>query len=438
MPLSTLPVELVRYVGMLLLPEEPYSTRPDSFYSADFIENNRTLRALTYTCRSTRTILEPLLFRFILMTDAADITHFFLLLAQNPRLRPYVKHVACLSALDWNTSSGWSASRIRAWRMWEVRYGLDMGFAAVMAHAGFELDYGNISNVFEEIDSDTDYAPPLDELVKLMFGSVLIMTPEVETLFFHHRLSHQDFNPTNVVGGILNEAVNGQDYVVMPKLRVMELGTQEDEPLGDAIEFFFDEPDMWMNLRTLIIDDSDFDDQFFQLLVERSFGSELPVEELYVRGKVTGPPTTPTDSVDGALDEFDRDTSFEHILDVLENDFQPKNDVFCNLRLLDVDFPPHPTRERIGSRVLKLFLAAVGGAPETLRLTRHPFPTEALSTAVQTRLKVLVVKECTDMPEVPSIDEMTEAVATLSHQGQSCVPELDWVHLNESRKEMRS
>ncbi|KAH7008562.1 hypothetical protein EDB80DRAFT_716797 [Ilyonectria destructans] len=434
MPLSTLPIELVRHVGLLLLPEEPYHTYPDSFYSTDFIENNRTLRALTYSCRSTRTILEPLLFRFILMTDAADITHFFLLLAQNPRLRPYVRHVACVSALDWDHLSGWSACR----RMWMWRYGLGMGFKDVMVDAGFDLDYGNISKIFEEIDCDTDHSFPVDEPVKLMFGSVLIMTPEVETLFFHHRLSRQDFNPSNILGGILNEAVNGKGYVVMPKLRVMELGTQEDEPLGDAIELFFDEPDMWMNLRTLILDDSDFDDQFFQLLVERSFGSELPVEELYVRGKVTGLLATPTDSVDGAPDEFDRDTSFEHILDVLERDFQPDNDVFCNLRLLDVDFPPHPKRARIGSRVLKLFLTAIGGAPETLRLTRHPFPTEALSTAVQTCLKVLVVKECTDMPEVPSAYQMTKAVATLFHEGQFCVPELDWVHVNESRKEMGS
>ncbi|KAF7547030.1 hypothetical protein G7Z17_g8010 [Cylindrodendrum hubeiense] len=437
MSLSTwaLPIELIRHVGLLLLPEEPYTTSPISFHSSDFLGNNRALRALTYSCRSTRTILEPLLFRFVLMTDAADITHFFLLLAQNPRLRQFVRHIACISPLDWNGRPGRSESRLRAWKMWETRYGLEMSAKDIVEEAGFELDYGATTNGFSEVVRNMDTGFLLDDLVKFMFGCVLMMAPETETFFFRRWLSYEETNPANVVGNILMEAVSDKGYPVMPKLRVLELGTKHDEPLGDTIEMFFWKPDMWKSLRTLILNDVDFDDQFFQLLVEGSFDFELPVEELYIRSKVPAYPATLSDSVDDTADDTEWDVSFEQILEMLEIDVQPAYQVFCNLRLLDIDFPPSPRRVGSGSRILKVFLAAIGGAPETLRLTCHPFPTRVLETAVQTRLKVLVVKECTDMPEVPSADQMAKAMHTLFYEGEFCLPNLDWVQVNGVRKE---
>ncbi|KAH7152001.1 hypothetical protein B0J13DRAFT_673088 [Dactylonectria estremocensis] len=414
-----LSVELIRHIGLLLLPEEPCVNSPVkstvNFHSPDFAENNRTLNALTYTCRTTRGLLEPLLFRFIFMSNTADITHYFLLFARNPGLRSFTRHIACLSSLQWIDEE--IPAESRAWKIWKARCGPDATGQDVLEDAGFQLDYDLATEGNPKVVTNITQSFYYDGFLRFMFCCVLLMLPETDTLFFHQELVIEG---TESIGGMF-EAMKEEGYSVTPRLRVMELGTHEADQTSDLMELFFGDNGLWTNLETLVLNNTDFDNEFFQILEDGLFKASMSVQELYIRGP-------------GAVLDPEWEITAVEQWAMMNLDHPPPHTAFCHLHLLDIDFSPSAIRARDGSRSLKMFISTIGGAPETLRLTRHPFPTAALSQAIHTRLKVLVLNECTDMPEAMSDGQMRTAVAALTRRGKFCLPNLEWIEVNGFRK----
>ncbi|KAH7165750.1 hypothetical protein EDB81DRAFT_942747 [Dactylonectria macrodidyma] len=411
-----LPKELIHDIGLLLVPKEPRPNATVDFHSPEFVENNRALKALTYTCRTTRDVLEPILFRFICMADIVDITDYFLLFAQKPRLRPFVRHITCLSTLEWVHKEKPTDSRV--WKMWKSRCGPDTSGRDVLEDAGFKLDYDPATDGNRKIITHAEHNFYYDGFIKFMFSCVLMMLPETETLFFHQQLAHEE---TTDLGGLIFEGMKAEGYSILPKLRVMELNTEDPEQTSNVMELFFSGGLRWTKLDKLVLNNTNFEHEFFQSLAEGYFGEPVPIRELYVRGP-------------GAELDPEWETTTAEQWEMMDITYQPNLQAFCDLRQLDIEFPPKKNRAQENSRTLEMFLSTIGGAPGILCLKRHPFPTAALNQAIHSRLRILVLKECTDMPEVMSIDDMKTAVDTLSYMGEFCLPSLEFIEVNGMRK----
>ncbi|KAK7402746.1 hypothetical protein QQX98_011503 [Neonectria punicea] len=425
-----LPIELIRHIALQLSLTEPYDNGPDTIDFMDFIEAKGTLMSLTYACRSTKTLLEPLLYRCIILLDAQDVTHVFLLLTQNPHLCSYVRHIFCNTPLAWIPSAE-DGPRSVAMRMWQARCDLETSPKALLKHAGLDLDYNAATEV--PIGCLAKDLFKLDDFVNFMFGCILIMTQNTRTLGFRRSAVRYEGEEPFIFSGLMVEAAK-QGFPVMPDLRVLDFHT-DAESLSEVIDMFFPKDGMWTNLRRLVLNDVDFDDQFFQMLVEGSFSSPQPIEELYIRDRLL---------LNSRLDDFDiglggdGDVTFAQVMDMFDIDLEhrPKFRAFRNLRLLDIEFPQSDFRAEHGSPVLPVFLAGIGSVPETIRLRCHPFPSGLIKLDVQSRLKYLIIDECNNMSEVPTGQEIAEAASRLRDDGGDVAPTLSWVQVNGVRKEI--
>ncbi|KPM36861.1 hypothetical protein AK830_g9689 [Neonectria ditissima] len=424
-----LPIELIRHIGLLLAPKEPYDEDQGDPDFKNYTETKRTLTSLTYTCRSTKILLEPLLYRYMYIHDAAEVTHVFLLLAQNPRLRSYIHHLDCYTALAWVPNHVFPKRDPRhlALSMWQARCGLETTPKAVLDLAGLGLDYEALSDM--PIDYPVNKLFTLDDSVNFMFGCVLILAQGAKKVSFYSSIIRDEGEEAYIFSGVLAEAVK-QGHQVMPNLRAMTFGT-EAEPVSETVDMFFPTNFPWTNLRTLVLNDVDFDDDFLQMLAEGLFNSPMAIEELYVRGhKLFGPEA---DKI-GEIDDIG-DIQFPPVMEMLGLNYgcRPKFRAFRNLRLLDVDFPPSEYRAENSSPALPFFLSGLGSLPETIRLKCHPFPTGLIKPGKKSRLKALIVDECYGMQEVPTAQEIASAASKLRDDGGGVAPELDWVQVNGVR-----
>ncbi|UPK94732.1 hypothetical protein LCI18_005667 [Fusarium solani-melongenae] len=359
------------------------------------------LRRLTYLSRATKRLLEPLLFRFVLLQTPQDIVHFYIDLIQIPRIRGYVRHLACVT----HRRSPGSMLDLRVNRMLgsilDERIGGRENKLSLMKQGAAWEPFANTFSGMEE--APEEHLGPYLKMrgdVDYMIRSILLSTTKLKTLVWH--LDEFDRVAT-WVPQVLKSAAKS-DHVLLPDLQVMALNyhnVRRSDRYSHLQDFSW-ERGYWKNLRRLVLYDTDFDDDFGNILDRAGrVGDLVPVEELIVF-------SAPTDS--------------HHLL------FRPPSETSFRLvekvKLLDISFRYFSRRNEEGSAMLEAFVHWLG-APERLHLTGHPPPFKALARGtVHSRLKSIQVKEWKDEEDLEQ-DEMRQKVEGWWRSHSAVVPNLE-------------
>ncbi|SCO37507.1 uncharacterized protein FFNC_05692 [Fusarium fujikuroi] len=431
-----LPLDILYHIGYLLAAESvvEHEHQIDSNSSCDCCmdKSSTTLYKLTYTSKATRDVLEPLLYRNLILTTPQDVTNTFINLIQRPELRQHVQYILCYADL--------AGPRVRKFEMpeckkiWSKRCPSDKpALMRLLDGAGLhKLAWS--ACMLERTKQRFMFSPDFkhDGILELLFASILFLSPNV-TSFTWRDCNN---NPKAfILDHIMCKAVH-DGLPLMPKLQKLSTEKAEFEESKQA-QFFTPHINLWENLYSLQLNDIDLDMEFVLMLFNGSFKENRPVRELIVRC-VTG--SERPESLTSFPPGFELASTMllgDKNLDNYKDHFK----AFPNLNLLDVTFVFHRGRMEEGSLTLKAFLHAVG-SPERLCLSGHPLPTSTLDTGVtHSRLKYLKVREF--QPNAPakttSKDNLIAGLNQFWNKKSMIVPnlkEIDWDHYTFKREDM--
>ncbi|KAL2677187.1 hypothetical protein Neosp_010955 [[Neocosmospora] mangrovei] len=428
-----LPLDIIYNIG-LQLTLDPKNSLP-TLHGLCFLptDHNKDLRALTYASRAHRDLLEPLLYRHVVLMKPQEVCKFFVTIADAPRLRQYVQHFGCVARLNGPQVRKDALPECRAF--WQKRHGSQRsGIISLLSGLGLS-NLAWAAQLWERRKDrfvfNADFRH--DAVLELLFVTTLILLANVQTFIW----KDLDGRPVAPLLTYLFDAAHMTGYQLMPKLKL--LNTWKETPsLDDRAQYFIYKTHLWENLETLYLNSVDLDNEFTDMVVKGDFKMDLPLKKLYVHC----PPGAehlfnpgmyhPGHTIlsNSALDAVDPD-----------ND-KSKFSAFRNLELLDIRFTWFETRALEGSPALKSLLHAVG-APERLELIGHPLPMKALSTGViHSRLKYLRVREL--IRNAPSsVRSKDTLIANLNSlwdkDWKRLVPnlsEIDWDHYKFRRQNL--
>lgn len=406
--------DIIYHIGLCFLPE-PWEKAPTPAEAGDFEMDMHYLRSLTYLSRATKRLLEPLLFRFVLLNHPMDVVHFYIDLIQIPRIRGYVRHLACITRRrSPGTMLDLRVNRVLG-RILDERIGGRENKLSLMKQGEAWEPFVNTFSGTEEVPEE-HFGPYMKMRgdVDYLIRSILLSLTTLKTLVWHL----DEFGSVATwVPQILKSAARS-GHVLLPELEVMALNyhnvTRDDR--YSHLQDFSWEQGYWKNLRRLVLYDTDFDDDFGDVLYRAGRAGDLvPVEELIVRAKKgTNLSSLETFSVPA--------DSHHHLL------FQPQSEtwfrLFEKVKLLDISFGYFSRRNEQGSVMLEAFMHWLG-APERLHLTGHPPPFKALARGtVHSRLKSIQVKEWKDEEDLGK-DEMRQKAEDWWRSHSAVVPNLE-------------
>ncbi|KAM0433986.1 hypothetical protein ACHAPT_003930 [Fusarium lateritium] len=410
-PRQPLTEDGIYHIGFSLLPA-PWERAPSPAEQGDFERNIDCLRRLTYLSRATKRLLEPLLFRFVLLGKPSDVVHFYIDLIQRPHISQYVRHMACVTNRpDPGNYSDLPCNRMCR-RILDERIGGRENFLSLMKQ-GAAWDTLALACSRRGKNAEGYFERPLNMRadVDYMIRSILLTMTSLKTLVW--RYDEFGTKSFKAHGHLQLAATLGR--AVLPALEVMAL---DANPLrGSHIDDFPWGKSCWKNLRRLVLYDDDFDDEFAWLIFRDAFKGLVPVEELVVRRK------------EGCVDDPYKNMIIHPIsLNPEDRIYLVGNEelfcIFPDLKLLEISFGYFAPRNRDGSVMLKGFLHWVK-APERIHLTGHPPPFDALATGpVHSRLKSIRVMEWKDEEELGQ-DEMRQRVEDWWRRYSRVVPNLE-------------
>ncbi|WAO94184.1 Hypothetical protein NCS54_01175400 [Fusarium falciforme] len=405
--------DIIYHVGLCFLPE-PWEKAPTPAEGGDFEMDMYCLRRLTYLSRATKRLLEPLLFRFVLLQTPQDVVHFYIDLIQIPRIQKYVRHLVCVT----HRRSPGDMLDLRVNRMLgrildERIGGRENKLSLMKQGAAWEPFVNTFSGMEEAPEERLGPYLKMRADVDYMIRSILLSTTKLKTLVWHL----DEFGRVETwVPQVLKSAAKS-NHALLPDLEVMALNyrnvTRNDR--YSHLQDFSWERGYWKNLRRLVLYDTDFDDDFGDMLYRAGrVGDLVPVEELIVRAK-KGPDIS-------SLEVFSVPADSHRLL------FRPSREASFRLlekvKLLDISFGYFSRRNEGGSVMLEAFVHWLG-APERLHLTGHPPPFKALARGtVHSRLKSIQVKEWKDEEDLEQ-DEMRQKVEDWWRSHSAVVPNLE-------------
>ncbi|RSM03022.1 hypothetical protein CEP52_007677 [Fusarium oligoseptatum] len=405
--------DIIYHVGLCFVPE-PWEMAPTPT-EADYFEMDMYyLRKLTYLSRATKRLLEPLLFRFVLLSKPQDVVHFYIDLIQIPRIREYVRHLACVT----HRRSPGSMSDLRVNRV--LQKILDERIGGRENKLSL-MKQGAAWEPFAQACSVTNTTPEqhlgpgfnMRGNIDYMIRSILLTTTKLKTLVWQ---LDEFYSKSSRTSEILISAAR-HDHVLLPDLEVMALnphpasGCRQYSHLQD----FSWERGCWKNLRRLVLYDTDFDVDFEEMIFKGlGFEVVVPVEELIVMRREGQDIRRVNSSLDAVISSHGAHRPWD----------EENLPIFENLKLLDVSFGYFSRRNQEGSAMLETFLRWVG-CPERLRLTGHPPPFNALGRgAVHSRLKSIRVKEWMDEEDLEQ-GEVRQKVEDWWRGHSAVVPNLE-------------
>lgn len=410
-PTDPLIEDIIYHIGLCLLPE-PWE-KPPSPAEHDYFERDMAcLRRLTYLSRATKRLLEPLLYRFVLLATPSEVVHFYIDLVQRPRIREYVRHMACVT----NRRPPMDTHDLRVNRMLRVILderigGRENKLSLMKQGAAWELYVRASSETGTEKTPEERLGQMLNVRgdVDYMIRSILLTTTKLKTLVW--TIDEPRMNG-RTVNQVLKQAV-WAGHPPLPDLEIMALKPCR----GCFLEDLSWQEGCWKNLRRLVLHDTDFDDDFWGILVT-SLGPQgvVPAEEFIVRRR-EGQAIDQLTMMPGP----DGSRSMERLLRAHMSDISR---TFEKLKLLDISFGYFQPRNETGSPMLEAFLRWAG-APERLRLTGHPPPLKALARGtVHSRLRSIQVKEWRDEGGLEQ-DGMRQKVEDWWRRNSAAVPNLE-------------
>ncbi|KAH7246405.1 hypothetical protein BKA59DRAFT_556128 [Fusarium tricinctum] len=436
-----LPLDVLYNIGLILAeaPLEEAKAYVDSDYQPYLMPGHtwdgtwtNPLHKFTYLSKTTKALLEPLLYRHLILYRPQDVTNFFITLIKRPEIR---QHVQDISAFPDMTGPIVRKLYLPACKkIWAARCPSDKpALMRLLDGAGLQKLAWSAC-MLERTKQRFMFSPDFkhDGILELMFAGILFLTPNVTE--FHWRDSNT--NPKAfILDRIMGETVDA-GVPLMPKLKVLSTEKAAFE-FSKQAQFFTPHIGLWDNLHTLHLNDIDLDVEFIEMLVAGEFKENRPVKELYI-SCVSG------SEIPYSLRSFPPD--FELSSTLLLNQDEPDLDkakfkAFPNLTLLDVCFVHHVQRLHTGSPTLRSFLHAVG-CPERIHLAGHTLPINAFNTGViHPKLKYLKVREF--QPDAPArTAERDVLVAGLNRFWQEqchVVPnlcEIDWDHYKFKREDL--
>ncbi|RSM03021.1 hypothetical protein CEP52_007676 [Fusarium oligoseptatum] len=433
-PPTHLPLDIIYNIG-LQLSLDP-SHRLETLHGPCPLptNHNKDLRALTYSSRATKDLLEPLLYRHVVLMKPQEVCSFFITLAEAPHLRQHVRHFGCVSRLNGPQVRKDALPECRA--IWRKNYGSKRGSVLeVITKVGFP-NMMFAASVWERKKNrfvfNADFRH--DAVLEMLFVITLFLLPNVQTFVW----KDLDGRPFNVLLTYLFDAALMMGVPLMPKLKVLNTW-KETLAVNERAQFFMYKTNLWENLETLYLNSVDLDNEFTDMVLKGDFKKNLPVKKLYVHC-----PSGAENLWHPGMYHVGQTMLSETALDSDHPDTDKgKFKAFRNLELLDIKYTWFENRALEGSRALKSLLHAVG-APERLNLIGHPLPMKALSTGVvHSRLKYLKVKEL--IRNAPSSVRSRDAlIASLNDlwdakDWKRLVPnlcEIDWDHYKFRRKDL--
>ncbi|KAJ4233171.1 hypothetical protein NW759_001952 [Fusarium solani] len=429
-----LPLDIIYNIGLQLTLDPRHSLQ--TLHGPCFLptNHNKDLRALTYTSRANRDLLEPLLYRHVVLMKPQEVCSFFSTIAAAPRLRQHVQHFGCVARLNGPQVRKDALPQCRAF--WQKHHGSQRSSIITLLSGLGLSNLAWAASLWERRKDrfvfNADFRH--DAVLELLFVSTLLLLTNVQTFVW----KDLDGRPVAPLLTYLFDAALMTGSQLMPKLKVLNTW-KETLAVDERAQFFIYKTHLWENLETLYLNAVDLDNEFTDMVVKGDFKKNLPVKRLYIH------------CPSGAEHLFHPGMYHpEHPLlsnSALDAD-NPDNDkskfkAFRNLEFLEINFTWFETRAVEGSRALKSLLHAVG-APERLNLTGHPLPMKALSTGViHSRLKYLKVKELIrNAPSsVRSKDTLITRLNNLwdAEDWKRLVPnlcEIDWDHYKFRRKDL--
>ncbi|KAJ4323650.1 hypothetical protein N0V84_004258 [Fusarium piperis] len=397
--------DIIYHVGLCLLPE-PWEKPPSPAEHGYFKMDMACLRRLTYLSRATKRLLEPLLYRFVFLATWSEVVQFYIDLVQRPWIREYVRHMACVT----NRRSSMDIYDIRANLMLKRTLNERIGgrenkLSLMKQGAAWEPYVQACSETRTKKTPEERLGQDLnmDRDVDYMIRSILLTTTKLKTLVW---TIDEPGMKGRTVDQVLKQAF-WSGHVPLPDLEVMTLKPWP----GCHLEGFPWQEGFWKNLRRLVLHDTDFDDDFWHILV-LGLGPQgvMPAEEFIVRRR----PKVAYLNIMG-------DESMGRLL---RAHMTGLSRTFEKLKLLEISFGYFQRRNERGSSMLDAFLRCAG-APERLRLTGHPPPLEALARGtVHSRLKSIQVEEWKDEEDLGQ-DEMRQNIEEWWRNHSAVVPNLE-------------
>jgi hypothetical protein len=436
-----LPLDVLYNIGLVLAegPRDEAKAYVDSDYRPDLVPEHTVsgtginpLRKFTYLSKATKALLEPLLYRHLILYRPHDVTNFFITLIKRPETRQHVQSISAFPDMTGPLVRKLYLASCK--KIWATRCPSDKpALMRLLDGAGLhKLAWS--ACMLERTKQRFMFSPDFkhDGILELMFAGILFLTPNVTE--FHWR--DMNTNPKAfILDYIMSEMVDA-GVPLMPKLKVLNTEKSAFE-FSKQAQFFTPHINLWDNLQTLYLNDVDLDVEFIEMLVAGDFKENRPVKELYI-SCVSGSETP------GSMSSFP--PGFVLSSTLLLNQEEPDLDkdkfkAFPNLTLLDICFVFHNERLETGSPTLRAFLHAVG-CPERIHLSGHPLPIKSFDTGViHPNLKYLKVREF--RPDAPArTAERDSLVAGLNSFWQNkshIVPnlcEIDWDHYKFKREDL--
>jgi hypothetical protein len=436
-----LPLDVLYNIGLVLAegPRGEAKTYVESEYRPSLMPCDtesgsgiNPLRKFTYLSKATKALLEPLLYRHLILYRPHDVTHFFITLIKRPEIRQHVQGISAFA--DMTGPLVRKLHLVSCKKIWASRCPSDKpALMRLLDGAGLhKLAWS--ACMLERTKQRFMFSPDFkhDGILELMFAGILFLTPNITE--FHWR--DMNTNPKAfLLDYIMGETVDA-GIPLMPKLKILNTEKSAFE-FSKQAQFFTPHISLWDNLQTLHLNDIDLDVEFIEMLVAGDFKENRPVKELYI-SCVSG------SEVPDSMSSFP--PGFVLSSTLLLNQEEPGLDkdkfkAFPNLTLLDIRFVFHDGRHETGSPTLRAFLHAVG-CPERIHLEGHPLPIKAFDTGVtHPNLKYLKVREFRlDAPaRTAERDILVAGLNSFWQDNSNIVPnlcEIDWDHYKFKREDL--
>ncbi|KAM0242914.1 hypothetical protein ACHAP5_007097 [Fusarium lateritium] len=436
-----LPLDVLYNIGLALAegPLDEARAYVDSGYRSTLVPEHivggtgtNPLYKFTYLSRATKALLEPLLYRHIILYRPHDVTNLFITLIQRPEIRQHVQDISAFPDMAGPLVRKLYLASCK--KIWAARCPSDKpALMRLLDGAGLhQLAWS--ACMLERTKQRFMFSPDFkhDGILELMFAGILFLTPNVTELHW------RDLN-TNpkafILDRIMSETVDA-GVPLMPKLKILNTEKSAFE-FSKQAQFFTSHISLWDNLQTLFLNDIDLDVEFIEMLTAGDFKENRPVKELHI-SCVSGSETP------GSMSSFPRGfvLSSTLLLDPKEPDLdKDKFKAFPNLELLDIRFVFHYERLEHGSPTLRAFLHAVG-CPERIYLAGHPLPIDTFDTGViHPNLKYLNVREfrLNAPAKTAERDSLVAGLNSLWQTKSRIVPnlcEIDWDHYKFKREDL--